>query len=276
MNVNSSSSFVPKQALRKVALVGASALAMVLVAGPAKADNLVTDGNFTSNAGVDKQLSYNTSLTYWNVTSPGNTYAYAFLYTTPGTAGATTADQAGTTGQFGSSKNVELWGSQNGGHNAITAPPGGGNFIAADAALENATITQEITGLTVGKTYALTFDWAAAQQYNYYGSTTEYWQVSLGGQTEDTSTIALASQSFSGWDSVTLYFTATSTTELLSFVAEGGPSESQPPFDLLANVSLSSTTPEPGTLTLLLTGGMAGLGALSRRRLMLKARKAAK
>jgi hypothetical protein len=294
MHSLSSSFFVPKQALRKAALVGASALAMVLVAGQAKANSLVINGSFeeTSN-GTNKQVAVVagtpyagqsasfTTLTGWTVV-PGplavtsnNVNSYIFAFTAAGTG-------TGATNYYSSP--LELWTNTNGGKATITSSPDGGNFVGGDGAFptngksnENiASLQQTITGLTVGQTYALSFDWAAAQQHGYFGATTEEWSVSLGGQTQDTPVYDLASQSFSGWMGDTMYFTATSSSELLSFLAQGTPSETEPPFVLLDGVALNNITPEPGTLTLLLTGGIAGFGALNRRRLMRKGRKAAK
>ena len=195
---------------------------------------------------------------------------YSFLFATSG--GSTSADQGGANGQFG---NVQLWGTNNGGVDAITPSPDGGNFVASDGAFQVQPIEQTINGLVVGDSYRVSFDWAAAQQYSYTGPTTDQWSVSLGGQTEDTPVIDLDSHSFSGWESESLVFTATSSSEVLSFLANGTPGSSEPPFALLDGVQLNQT-PEPGTLTFLLTGGLAGFGALNRRRLMMKARKAAK
>ena len=41
-----------------------------------------------------------------------------------------------------------------------------------------------------------------------------------------------------------MYFTAQSTSQVLSFIAQGGP-QGQPPFALLGGVSLQITTPVP-------------------------------
>jgi hypothetical protein len=99
-------------------------------------------------------------------------------------------------------------------------------------------ISQSISGLTVGQTYVLTFYWAAAQQQGFTGATTEWWQVSLGAQTQNTGTFSLASGSFSGWMQQTMYFTATSGTETLSFLAGGTPS-GEPPFSLLTDIDMT-------------------------------------
>ena len=107
------------------------------------------------------------------------------------------------------------------------------------------------------------FDWAGIQQYGYTGATTEQWLVSLGGQTIDTPVIANASQGFTGWMSESMKFTATGSSETLSFLAAGTPNGS-PPFSLLDGVSLSAV-PEPAAWSLMLIG-LGGLGAVVRRR----------
>jgi hypothetical protein len=75
------------------------------------------------------------------------------------------------------------------------------------------------------------------------------------------------SHDFTGWYSETFDYTATSTTEVLSFMADGTPN-GEPPFALLDGVSLNNVTPapEPGTLPLLFTGLMGGLGILRSRK----------
>jgi hypothetical protein len=55
----------------------------------------------------------------------------------------------------------------------------------------------------------------------------------------------------------TFYFVATNTSELLSFLATGTPS-GEPPFALLANVSV--TVPEPDSVTIMLSGLVALIG----------------
>ena len=151
-------------------------------------------------------------------------------------------------GQFNAADgygNTFMWGSHNGGAgggaSTWTAPPSGGNFIAADGAFEQGAITQTITGLTVGKTYVLKFYYGAAQQESFDGPTTDQWTVSMGtgnvAGNFKTPVINLAAHSFSGWFQATMYFYANSTTETLSFLASGTPN-GEPPFSLLAGVTL--------------------------------------
>jgi hypothetical protein len=133
-----------------------------------------------------------------------------------------------------------------------------GNYIAIDGdPTWTAPLYQTITGLTPGQSYTLTFYQAAAQQLGVGGATTEHWQVSLGGQTLNSTTMSNPSTGFTPWNQQSLGFTATSTSELLNFAAVGTP-QGLPPVALLADVSLTSV-PEPASWALLLAG-FAGLG----------------
>jgi hypothetical protein len=65
---------------------------------------------------------------------------------------------------------------------ALPNSPDGGNMIADDGDVSfRAPLFQTIGGLTPGAAYDLTFYQAAAQQGGYGSSTSEDWQVSLGG-----------------------------------------------------------------------------------------------
>jgi hypothetical protein len=186
-------------------------------------------------------------------------YNFVFL---PGTA-----DTTGATGQA----TVKLWGPANNGTNAALLPqssPTGGNYIAADGAYEISAITQTINGLTAGQTYAVSFAWAGAQQYSFSGPTSDEWTVSLGtvsatNPSQTTSLLSLPTEGASGWMDQTFDFVATSSSEVLSFLATGTPS-GQPPFALLANVSMTQV-PEPSTWALMLTG-LVGLIGIVRMR----------
>lgn len=252
--------------------MGLIALFAVLQSAPA---NLVADGTFT-NINVQPSATAPPGLTtlYGQINSDPNytgtipsgtatgailyatgwaTKGYNFVYT-PTTMDVGTQASGANSGQplqapgqatvtvsgnkYG---NTFMWGTNNGGNNAITAPPGGGNILAADGAYETGAINQVVSGLTVNQTYALTFYYAAAQQQAYTGNTTETWTVSLGTGTTPpsgtTPTINLGSEDFSGWFQATMYFQASATTETLSFLASGTPT-GEPPFSLLADVDL--------------------------------------
>jgi hypothetical protein len=150
--------------------------------------------------------------------------------------------------------------------------PSGGTVIAADGDPAWAgSLSQTVNGLTTGDTYELNFDWAGAQQQGFAGNTTEKWQVSFGSNTLSTSTVSTPSQTFAGWQTGTLDFTATSASELLKFLAVGSPS-GEPPWLLLSNVSMTDTTasaaPEPASIALVLGGAglIIGLGRRLRKR----------
>jgi hypothetical protein len=65
----------------------------------------------------------------------------------------------------------------------LTAPNGAGYYIAADGAYDAGRISQDITGLTIGQTYNVSYYQAAAQQVGsaYNTATTDLWQVNVGG-----------------------------------------------------------------------------------------------
>jgi hypothetical protein len=219
--------------------------------------NLVSNGDFTAGSGAPGQLAFNATATGWSV--PALNGSYVFDYT-PGSA-----DTTGALGQYGV---VKIWGPGDGSANGLTATdPAGGNYLASDPAFQNGAITQTITGLTAGHSYALSFYWAGAQQYTFGGPTTEGWQVSLGSQTQNTPTVSLASHAFSGWMSDTMTFTATTTgSEVLSFLATGGPTSTQPPFSLLGGVSLVPGVPDASSTAALLGLAASAMGFVARFR----------
>lgn len=233
------------------AFLTAVAAVAALASAPAHATpvNLVTNGGFETLTNGAGQLGYNTVATGWTTTG------YNFVYA------PNTADSTGATGSYG---NVKLWGPGVGANNGFTNSPTGGNFLAADGAYEVAPIYQTISGLVIGQTYNLTFNWAAAQQYNYSGSTTEQWAVSLGNQTISTAVYNDPNHGFSGWMSESFTYTATSTSEVLSFLSKGTPN-GEPPFSLLDSVSLTANVPEPSSVALFF-GGLVLVGVASRFR----------
>ena len=225
---------------------------MGMIGAANAATELVTNGGFEETTNGSGQLGVNTNATDWATTG------YNFLF------GAGTADTSGVTGQYG---NLQLWGPGNGSDNGLPATsPSGGNYVGADGAYDVEAITQSISGLTIGQSYTLTFEWAGAQQYTYSTSTTEQWEVSLGDQTQYTAVAKNVSKGFTGWMTESFTYTAAATTELLSFLAVGTPS-GVPPFVLLDGVSMQATA-VPDSSLILIAGcaAMAGICRLRPRR----------
>jgi hypothetical protein len=221
--------------------------------------NLVTNGSFEINTGIG-QIGWNTSVSGW--TTPGWPASFDYLFS-PSTVGVVGLHAAhGAVGQ------VSLWGPQNGVNNGFTASPDGGDFVGLDgyyiktsgpyAGNHDGPISQTISGLIVGHQYQLGFDWAASEQVNFVSTTTQYLHVSLGSDTADTTPLTIPGKGFSGWVHATMNFTASSTSEVLSFLAVGN--KPAPPFTLLDGVTLFDTTvsvsghpatqstPEPSTM----------------------------
>ena len=182
--------------------------------------------------------------------------------------------------------------------------PAGGAFLVMDSNLVDTSdignltlpISQTITGLTIGNMYKVSFYWAAAKKYGFTGDTFEGFRVGLGdtviptnsGPNEqfddteanienlpacsfcrDTGFVVNPSEGFTDWRKVDFYFTATNSTQVLSFLATGGP-QGQPPFSLLDGISMTDA-PEPATWAMMLIGFGAVGGALRRRGKLLPA-----
>ena len=278
MNGNTKNLAASMRLLRKAAVFGASSAALLMFATAAHADNLVLNGSFELNGGPG-QIGNDTTLADWSVPAPSGSYVFLF---NPGSA-----DTTGVNGEYG---NLQLWGPNNGSPNGLPATsPDGGYYAALDGDFQVSALQQTITGLTAGDTYAVSFYWAAAQQAGFTGPTVQAMNVCLGSSAESyvsnaqplsggtnnpanlscsgsgasTANFDLPSEGFSGWQFQTFDLTANSTTDVLSFLAYGN--IQVPPFALLDGVSLTPT-PEPGTLPLLFTGLMGGLGVLRSRK----------
>jgi hypothetical protein len=194
----------------------------------------------------------------WTVPAIPNSYFFVFnpqLNTTSGTS----PDNSGANGQFG---NVKVWGPGTSppSNNGLTLSPDGGAFVGSDPAFQNGALSQTLTGLTVGKTLTVTFEFAGAQQFNRDLATTEGWAVSLGGGLpQDTALLSTPNHGFTGWQTAMFMFTPTSSTEVLSFLSIGTAASPLPPFALLDSVSAMQTVPEPSTWVMMVLG-FAGLG----------------
>lgn len=228
----------------------------------ANADVTLLNGNF-STPGTAGQLGYNTTLVGW--TGGGHEGTFGSQTTPPVFVFPTGAGQTGVTGDpyFGT---VSFYG--------VTPSPDGSFFVAADGdPTYQGAISQLVSGLNNGDSYAVNFNWAGAQQQGYSGSTMESWRVSLGSSSISTAMVSTDSQSFAGWQTASLAFTADSVSEQLIFSAIGSPT-GQAPWLLLDGVSLTDTTsrsdtPEPGYVLVLSAGFVVLAGFRHRRKAQL-------
>ncbi len=259
--------------MKKIALAVASLT--VLAAAPASAavvsTNLVTNGDFSQTSLTTSGQFTGNQVTGWtNATTSGWTgYGYNFLikagqgadsagfYSIKGNHDYLYGPNGGNVGQGDNGNNYS-----NNGLSAIS-----GNYLLLDGDTNfHGAVSQVINGLTVGQTYNLTFDWAGAAWATTPGNTTHKFDVTFGGLTQSTNTVALGEKGFSGWQKGAMSFTATSASQTLSFLAQGTPN-GLPPTLLLDNVSLTAAVPEPATWAMMLVGfAMVGATARYRRR----------
>lgn len=236
---------------------------LLLAALPSSAATIVNGSFENVGAAVNSfAIDLPTALPGWSATPSGNKILDCLVM--PGD----TNNLCG--GAFGGG--FQFWNAGTGGNFPGGPSPDGGNFIAMDGDNNySSALTQLVTGLTIGQQYNINFYQGAAQQYGFTGPTTEQWQVSLGAQTQLSTLQTDASHGYVDWSAQSLTFTATATSETLSFLAKGTPS-GVPPFSLLDGVSITpsgaSSTPEPSSLVLIGIGvGAAALFARRKARL---------
>ena len=239
-----------KSLISATVLAATLGLAASAYAGP----QLVANAGFESTSHGGGELStggatYNTELTSWS------NDGYNFVFT-KGTAGTGVP-----AAQFGNAL-LALWTKSNGGLHVIPASsPDGGNFVALDGGFETGALSQTLNGLKVGSQYTVHFNYGFAQQFGFNGDTVQGLDVSLGGETHTTGDFVVPNHGFTGWRYATMRFTATDTSETLSFLAHGN--LPVPPFALLDGISAAA--PEPASWAMMIIG-LGGLGALARRR----------
>jgi len=226
-------------------------LALWAATTSADAASLVQNGGFETNA--SSTSSYPAD---WTLTASHTGSLIAADITTPVATQVTSYD----------SQLVEM--AIDGITPVVNASPAGGNYFMMDAgSTYDGTLSQKITGLVAGQSYNLSFyQTAGLETYNAVwpyaanATATVNWQVSLGNEVINATVMTISATkttkgnytaATSGWQEVKLYFTATSSTETLSFFASGSGS---PPMAFLDGVTLASSVPEPEQWTLLLFG----------------------
>ncbi len=216
-------------------------IALLAAAAPLAAANLVTNGNFETASVASNHQIVGNDLTGW--TTSTSIYKYNYLLdATSATATPFSYDGHGT-----GADDRRLPASFPG------VSPDGGNFVGLDGdKTYGSPLSQTINGLLAGHSYKLSFDWAATQIRNRTGPTTNQFLVSLGSETHGTPVVNVDQQGFDGWYKASFIYTATASTEVLSFLANGSP-VGLPPYALLDGVSLNAV-PEPATWALLLVG----------------------
>jgi hypothetical protein len=281
----------------KMALGAATILAAMSM--PALAGNLVTNGGFETNfgggqfnqtlpgsAGGQNASHPGTTASGWTVIGTNSSFpdGYAFVFKNNNSFTTSNGHVGPASGSANPSgfNTLPLWG------NSSDASPDGAAFYGVDSTFHPSALTQEVGGLIDGRTYTLTFDYAAAQQFGYDGNTIDDWAVTLGGQTIATTNIDLHSHAFSGWETESVTFTYEGEGGLLSFVNNGrggcnasfkncapiDPAASGgPPFSLLDGVSLTGSAPEPSTWAMMVIGfaGLAYAGFRNRNRAAISA-----
>ncbi len=244
----------------------AALAALALAPTPVLAMNLVNNGGFEIVAPgspvqgfeLGPNWNFNTNLTGWTSAAGSSTNAngaFNILYNSA-TATTVSPDTRFTAGELQTLSSANYGG----------ASPDGGNFVALDGDIfANGALSQLINGLEVGKDYALSFYWATTQLQNRVGATTERLDISFGSDSFSTPTIGIPTHGFSGWTQVTERFTATNSSQLLSFLSVGTP-DGLPPVALLDGVSVEAV-PEPASWAMLVIGfGLVGAAARRRNR----------
>jgi len=235
---------------RKLSTVVIPAIGLALFACGIARANLVTNGNFNLYGGsAPKNDFVYVQPTDW---TGSGLYDFGVEVDAPGTADNVSDPGIPVYGPF-----------------PAHGPSGNNNFIEADGDPSYSfSFNQTISSLTVGQNYNVSFNQAAGQQSgNLVGPTTEQWEVSLGSSTQFSSLMSTPQGGIFPWEAQTLQFTASSTSEVLSFLAVGTPSGA-PPMVFLDGVDMeaSGSVPEPSA-TLLLggVGAVIGMGRLGRR-----------
>lgn len=158
----------------------------------------------------------------------------------------------------------------------VNSVDGSGWYIASDGdPLFSGSIKQELTGLTAGTTYDVTFSQAAGQfdcyltagpgsscvDGVYNADTTNWWEVTFGTSTQSSAVMSkTANAPVSVWQQQVLSFVAAGPTAFLEFMANGTPGN-QPPVALLSGVSVTPQGTPPTPPTTSVPGPLGAVGA---------------
>src|ERR1700761_6531088 len=210
-----------------LAAVGAA----LALASAASAGNLVQNGGFEVTQGgvygvsTADSLAANGNASLWAPNGGNTDAAVADWDITWGSIGGvfvsdalTNAGQWGYYGYYGASQN---YGSSYLQYTAgLGVDPNGGNFVGLDGDHYGGSLTQTITGLAPGQQYLLTF-YQAADHYQGWGDfQSSQFIVGLGSQTQAAPVMSTTAGG-TPWTKISMIFTATSGSEVLSFMDQG-------------------------------------------------------
>lgn len=246
---------------------------LVLPALPASATpvNLILNGDFnTVLPNTNVQLGETGSAQHWTpVRNGGSPYSGASSLAIVGdTDGLKTGGTGANVNPLfnNSGSNVfTLWGTP--------VSPSGGNMlvVCSDRSWVDTTVSQTVSGLVVGQTYKLAFDWAGAQQSGFSGDTQTRVLGEIGGFSFFTPYQNVLSESMGSWSGFEFLFTAASSTAVLDLNPDANAGAALNPFALIDNVSLTEVSAVPeidpvgvGSVMGLLAGAFC---LLERRRL---------
>ena len=245
-----------------VSLSCASTLCLLALLCPqAKATNLIVNGSFdvigTTTGGFTTTSGVGAALPGWTKNAALNELVRSdnnqINCVVPGSAAAAPTTICGSDAPEVQPR-FSLW-------QAPGASPNGGNYYLADGwSTFQSPLAQTVSGLQVGMRYSLTFWQASAQEDCLYDdgsrcdppgnvNETEQWQVTFGSQVQTSTLMSTPIHTSIGWNQQTMYFTAASTSQLISFLAEGTPANG-PPLVLIDGIDLEMA-PEPAPSSLL-------------------------
>ena len=214
----------------RLSAFGALALALTLGTA-ANAADLIQNGNFTDTTGLAPYLGgfsgsevdpafHNTggAVDHWTSgNGAGDNVTYNIWFKGDGTEKGvnTGTDAKSRWGEAGQRPNANYTGACN------LAGCGGAFMILDGDPVAQGPFSQVVNGLVAGTTYSLTFDWAAGELQDRQGFATEQLHVFLDAAEQSTSIYHNTASpitnpgSFSGWQQVTMLFTATTTSQTL-------------------------------------------------------------